>query len=528
MGASVKLSRGPSDLRAREPLAIFTGTIGRQQRALEFSAGHRGPLADAVPRSMVSRGSMTGTSTGTPTGTPRNRRRVVGERVTLQIARIDGQGRGQGELAGADPARPPMVVTVPDAFPGEQVVAALTWVDRRGRRAHADVVERLEPDPARIEAPCPRHPSRGGACRGCPMQTLSVARQQSLKLARVREAFGLEVDRVVEAAPDGYRWSAKRVAAGEPGALVLGSRVGHTGAGAPDVADMTGCRVDHPRIVAAADELVMRANDLGVAPFDVNTGEGALRYAWFKTDGSRVLVTLIAGRSDVDLRPLALALREADGVAGSVQDGDGNAIRGSEAEHLAGVEHIELLLAGARVDVGPLGFLQPNPAVAALAYVDLTDTDADTEGDSPTRELAFDLYAGAGITTARLQRRFVDVVPCEVFPESAHALGVPPMRTEAFLRERLEAIAEGAIRPSLVVANPPRGGMGAEVCDALRTLGSPQLRIMSCNAETLAADLDRLVVTRGGGPYRLQRVTAYDTLPHTAHLEFVARLVRGT
>jgi hypothetical protein len=44
------------------------------------------------------------------------------------------------------------------------------------------------------------------------------------------------------------------------------------------------------------------------------------------------------------------------------------------------------------------------------------------------RELACDLYAGAGVTTVLLRERFAEVVACEAYPESAAALGVEPHR----------------------------------------------------------------------------------------------------
>lgn len=167
------------------------------------------------------------------------------------------------------------------------------------------------------------------------------------------------------------------------------------------------------------------------------------------------------------------------------------------------------------VEVGPLGFLQPSPRVAELAYLDLV---ADEHGAARSGALAFDLYAGAGVTTALLRREFAEVVPCEAYPESAAALGVAPEPAEAFLARQLAA----GRTPELVVANPPRGGMGPAVCRALVELAAPRLQIMSCSADALVRDLAAL---RAGG-YTLRNLRAYDTLPHTPHLELVAWMSR--
>jgi tRNA/tmRNA/rRNA uracil-C5-methylase (TrmA/RlmC/RlmD family) len=74
--------------------------------------------------------------------------------------------------------------------------------------------------------------------------------------------------------------------------------------------------------------------------------------------------------------------------------------------------------------------------------------------------------------------------------------------------------------PDLVIANPPRKGLGAEVCAALRQLRAAELRIMSCGPQALARDLQALA-----GAYQLVELRAFDTLPQTPHVELVASLL---
>ena len=161
----------------------------------------------------------------------------------------------------------------------------------------------------------------------------------------------------------------------------------------------------------------------------------------------------------------------------------------------------------AQIEVGPLGFLQPNPRVAALAYAELVG-----EG---TGDLAFDLYAGAGVTTRMLRRRFREVRACESFPESAAALGITPATAEAFLAGQIE-------RADLVVANPPRAGMGEAVCRLLTRMAPPAFRIMSCHPRSLVRDL--AILERSG--FERRRTAAFDTLPQTMHVELVVSLER--
>ncbi len=322
--------------------------------------------------------------------------------------------------------------------------------------------------------------------------------------------LGLEVSALVYAEPAlGYRASSKRVAFGRAGALRLGSWARGTHQGA----DMEGCLVDHPRLTEAADELAREATAAGVVPFDEAHGEGDLRYVWLKTDGAHVLVTLVtASEESRAARELPERLRAADGVAWSVQPARGNAIRGSAPHVLRGLASLEVTLAGVPVEIGPLGFLQPSPRVIERAYHDLMH---DESGRPLSGALAWDLYAGAGVTTALLRRLFERVVPCESYPESAAALGVAPQKAETFLASARE-------RPDVVIANPPRKGLGEEVCAALGHVEAARLHVMSCGPEGLARDLARL---RASG-WRRVSLTAYDTLPQTPHVELVAHLTR--
>ncbi len=433
----------------------------------------------------------------------------AGARRTVEPAFLDARGDGVSTEDGLE-------VHAPGLFIGERAEVELLHVSRHHPRARARVAALLRPHPERRAPPCPQQ----GACAGCPLMPLEIAAQRAQKRETLRRVYKWPIEQVEHGDEEfGYRWSSKRVAFGGPGELRLGSYA----RGSHDPVDMRGCLVDHPAIVAAADELAALARRERVLAYDERARTGDLRYAWFKTDGSDVLVTLITAAEDSHAaRALPPLLTRAAGVAWSVQPGAGNAIRGAPPRPLRGRATLALTLAGVTLEQGPLGFLQPNPRVAARAYRALI---AGPDGAARTGAHAIDLYAGAGITTALLRERFTRVTPCESYPESARELGVAPETVEAFLRRRAASAAREPV--DLIVANPPRGGMGRAVCELLADpqLAAPQLHVMSCSAEALAADLQRL--TERAGQYRLLRVRAFDTLPQTAHVELVAWLERA-
>jgi 23S rRNA (uracil1939-C5)-methyltransferase len=422
----------------------------------------------------------------------RRRRLKAGDTIELRIDALDKRGSAAGEHEG-------LTVYAPGPLPGEVARITLEHVGRRSR-AWGRLDEILEPSPHRRHAPCPHQ----GTCGGCPLMIAEEEYVAETKRRMLAE-LGIEVDRVVrDDRPLRYRWSSKRVIqrSGTAARIVAGSYR----PGTHELATMRSCLVDHPDIAACFDELEDVARRFP-------DGAERLRYAWAKTDGrGNVLLTLVLHEvGDAHVDALADALTLPAGIASCVQESEGNAMRGHALRHLRGKRELVIALSGVDVHVGPQGFLQPNPPVAALAYPDLVG--------SSKGVLAFDLYAGAGVTTHLLRLQYDDVRACEVEEESARLLDIAPQSAEAFLAAQSDD-------PDLVVANPPRAGLGPAVCEALvasalRSRRPMRLHVMSCEPRALARDLERLTEA---GTFEIVGARAYDTLPQTAHIEVVVWL----
>lgn len=472
----------------------------------------------------------------------KHRTLVSGMTLELDVSGLSLQGDGLAE--GSDGLR----MHVPGALPGERVQVRVDHVSRQAPLAHATLLQVLVPSAARRAPPCPHQ----GRCGGCALMVADEPAQRRLKQESLRTELGLELDRLVHVpgAELGYRWSTKRVAGGRRGALVLGSYVRRT----HRVARMTGCLVEQQAVSRAAELVERAASELGFAPAAPGNGSAAprpsraderaqldqpprLRAAWLKTDGAgHVLVCLVT--PDLDGRRLAaLAPRLGPGIglSSSTFQTTGDGLRGDAAQVLSGPAELQVTVAGVATTVGPLGFLQPNPPVAELAYRDLV---ASPEGEPHAGTLAVDLYAGSGATTRLLRQRFERVMACEAYPESAAQLGLVAERADELLGRLVAERAAGSAPPvDLVVANPPRAGLGIEVCGLLRRLGPRRLQLMSCGPSSLARDLAALGADPSAEPapapsdglarYRLLALRGYDTLPQTPHVELIAWLERG-
>jgi 23S rRNA (uracil1939-C5)-methyltransferase len=148
--------------------------------------------------------------------------------------------------------------------------------------------------------------------------------------------------------------------------------------------------------------------------------------------------------------------------------------------------------------------------------------------DGRSGELAWDLFAGVGLFSRVLARRFARVTAVEANPAASAdnrvALAKIGPGHAAVTATTLDFLRRAAVereRPELVVLDPPRAGAGLEACALLAKLAPQALVYVSCDPATLARDLAALQVE-----YRLAALHLVDLFPQTAHLETVAVLER--
>lgn len=76
-------------------------------------------------------------------------------------------------------------------------------------------------------------------------------------------------------------------------------------------------------------------------------------------------------------------------------------------------------------------------------------------------------------------------------------------------------------KDSLIILDPPRGGMHPKAAKAVASCGVKNLLYISCNPVTLAADLRVLAAF-----YEIKHVEAFDFFPHSDHIETLVQLKR--
>jgi 23S rRNA (uracil1939-C5)-methyltransferase len=148
-------------------------------------------------------------------------------------------------------------------------------------------------------------------------------------------------------------------------------------------------------------------------------------------------------------------------------------------------------------------------------------------GDA-TGKFAVDLYAGVGLFSLQLAKRFDQVCAVEGNKTAANH-GIENVRRNGLNNVRYEPISVEAwskykssevTRPDLVLLDPPRTGAGLTVIERLVALAPAAMTYVSCDPATLARDLKTLV----DFGYRIDSITALDMFPQTFHVETVVQL----
>jgi 23S rRNA (uracil1939-C5)-methyltransferase len=192
--------------------------------------------------------------------------------------------------------------------------------------------------------------------------------------------------------------------------------------------------------------------------------------------------------------------------------------RAKKMEPLAswGANGLAYTAAGEKYWVSRGGFFQVNRF--------LIDKFVQLVTDGRHGSLAWDLYAGVGLFSRALAKEFQQVVGVETAGDDlTNLFKGPGMRAvQSTTVEFLRSAVVQRDRPDLIVMDPPRAGVGAEVCSLLARVAALEIVYVSCDPVTLARDL-RTLVQSG---YRIAEMHLVDMFPQTFHLETIVVLRR--
>jgi len=388
------------------------------------------------------------------------------DELEVRVEKLVAGGEGLARFDGVP-------LFIPRAAPGDLLRVRL--VERRADYGRAEIVDVLEPGPARRPDPFPEL-SRSGAAD---LQHLRDEVQPLLKAEAVRETLerlgNLKLPpppatELVAGEPWGYRLRTQLHTDVDP--VTGGVRVGYYARGTNDLIPLTRCPLLVPELEALLPTL---AEHLGSDPplrLDLAAGEPG-------------------NFNDVSVAPKLPDLPGGE-VTLTVND-----ITYSYDARCFFQAHRGLLPRLVDLVVGPW------------------------EG-----EAAYDLYAGVGLFALPLARRYQKVIAVESDSNAARYARLNARRNRLLnveidprvVESWIEELPEDADR---VIVDPPRAGLAMEIRKTLLAKRPKRLTYVSCHPATLARDL-RLLKT----VYDLEKVYLIDLFPQTGHMETVVQMVR--
>ncbi len=442
--------------------------------------------------------------------------------VSIETATIDGSGvaRVDGQ-----------VVFVPGALPGERCSVRIAHVGRSA--VFAQLLSVLTPSAHRVEPDCPYFPR----CGGCALRHMDYEQELALKQAHVQSCLTRIGGQTISALPitgaaqtDGYRNKIQFPVQEQDGRPVAGFFSGKT----HRVIPVRHCRIQPDCADAIRGAVLAWMEQYHIRAYDEQTHTGYIRHIYirFGAESGQILVCIVANCAQLPKKKqLVTALLAAEPgittIVFSPNTKKGNTVLGTEFHPLYGDGTITDTLCGLQFRLSAPAFYQVNHAQAERLYEKAVQL-AGLTGN----ETVLDLYCGTGTITLCLARHAKKAIGVEIVPQAIedakfNAAQNGMENAEFFCMDAGQAakmLADRRTRPDVIVVDPPRKGVSADVIEAIGAMAPQRVVYVSCDPATLARDL-KLLTAAG---YTLQTVEAFDLFPRCAHVETVVLLSRET
>ncbi|ERK18470.1 23S rRNA (Uracil-5-) -methyltransferase rumB [Pantoea sp. AS-PWVM4] len=363
-------------------------------------------------------------------------------------------------------------------------------------------------------------------CRSCqwlekPYPQQISEKQSLLEQLLAQQAVG-EWRAPVTSVEQGFRNKAKMVVSGSVERPVFGmmSRDG-------EPVDLCACPLypaSFAPVFAVLKPFIARA---GLTPYNVARKRGELKFLLLteSTQGGMMLRFVLRSASKLEQLRAALPwlqqqLPQLTVISANIQPVHMAILEGEEEIALTPDQALAETFNHVPLFIRPQSFFQTNPRMAASLYATARDWVAQLAVSS-----MWDLFCGVGgfglhCASAEMQLTGIEInaeaIACA--RQSAQQLGLEKVSFAALDSTQFAASRDQV--PELVLVNPPRRGIGAELCAYLSQMAPEYILYSSCNPHSMAQDIARL------SAYDVSRVQLFDMFPHTAHFEVLTLLTK--
>lgn len=438
-----------------------------------------------------------------------------------------------------------MVVFVPFAVPGD--VVDLQVRKKKHSYCEAEIIRFVERSAKRVEPRC-RH---FGACGGCKWQNIPYAEQLEMKQRQVRD----QLERIgkvelpefmpilgserqyayrnkLEFGCSDKRWlTPEEIATGAAFDDMTAVGFHITGAFDKILPVEECCLMDdlHNRIRNAIRD---HARATGMTFFNLRGQHGLLRDIMIRNSDTGEWMVLVQfhfeeegdeQRAKALLQHVADSFPEVTSLLYVDNQKCNDTFNDLPVRVFKGNGHIFETMEGLKFKVGPKSFYQTNTGQAHRLYTVARDF-AGLTG----RELVYDLYTGTGTIANFVARSARHVIGIEYVPEAIEDAkensAINGISNTEFYAGDMKDILTGDFihlhgRPDVIITDPPRAGMHADVVQTIIGAAPRRIVYVSCNPATQARDLALL-----DPHYKVAKVRPVDMFPHTPHVENVVLL----
>lgn len=267
----------------------------------------------------------------------------------------------------------------------------------------------------------------------------------------------------------------------------------------------------------------------GLPFFDLKADTGFLRHIMIRvSELGEIMLIVSFYREDKTLRKAYLdevikRIPELTTLLYCINPKENDFILDLDIHTYFGKGYIEEKLRDIRFRIGPKSFFQTNTRQAERLF----DTVVKFAGLTGS-ENVYDLYTGIGSIALYIAKYCKQVVGIEeiasAIEDARENSALNGLKNTVFYAGDVKDILSAGFadkhgRPDLVITDPPRAGMHADVIKILLLLESPKIVYVSCNPATQARDFNLL-----NEKYEVMQLQPVDMFPHTHHIESVALL----
>lgn len=464
-------------------------------------------------------------------------RRIPQEKRNLSNVEIfDIAEEGKGVARHDD-----LVLFIEKAIPGDVVNVEL----QRKKKSFAEgrVTEILTSSPYRIEPFCPHF----GVCGGCKWQHMEYDAQLKFKqqsvdnaLSRIGKVDTASMEPILGSAQTMYyrnkleftfsnkRWLTNKDEAVDTNDMdALGF---HVPGRFDKILDIEHCFLQEDPSNQLRNAVRNYAVEKQISFYDLRMHEGALRNLIIRTSSTGEVMVIVVfaypeeGQVELLMEYIASQFPEIVSLLYIINQKKNDTIFDQDIHVFRGRDFIYEEMEGLKFKVGPKSFYQTNSRQAYELYK-ITREFADLKGT----ELVYDLYTGAGTIANFVAKNAREVVGVEYVPTAIEDAKVNSAindihNTKFFAGDMKDVLTADFIavhgKPDVIITDPPRAGMHADVVKRILEMEAPKVVYVSCNAATQARDLEMLSVK-----YDVTRIKPVDMFPQTQHVENVVLLM---